>query len=80
MVQVSDLKANVDTQFRASIDILEIAKELNEVRRRLEKEGRANDATALKQAIMRLIDQSDKLTEAARSNGRAVVDTLRESW
>jgi molecular chaperone GrpE (heat shock protein) len=78
--QVADLKANVETQFRASIDILDIAKELNGIRRRLDQEGRVTDAEALKQAIIRLIDQSDKLTESARSNGRAVVDTLRESW
>ena len=80
MVQISDLRANVHAQLRTSTDILDIAKELNALRRRLEDEGRGVDAAALKQAIMRLIDQSDKLTASARVGGRAVVDALRDAW
>jgi ribose 1,5-bisphosphokinase PhnN len=80
MVEVAELKANVRTQFRASLDILDIAKDLNVVRRRLEDEGRAADAEAVRQSIMRLIDQSEKLTESARSGGRTMVDAIRDSW
>jgi len=80
MVQVSDLKANVNTQIRTSLDILDIAKDLNAIRRRFEEEGRGADAEAIKQAIMRMIDQSDKLAEAARSGGRTVADALRDAW
>jgi molecular chaperone GrpE (heat shock protein) len=80
MVQVSDLKANVNTQIRTSLDILDIAKDLNAIRRRFEEEGRAADAEAIKQAIMRMIDQSDRLAEAARSGGRTVADARRDAW
>ncbi len=80
MVQVSDLKANVNTQIRTSLDILDIAKDLNAIRRRFEEEGRGADAEAIKQAIMRMIDQSDKLAEAALSGGRTVADALRDAW
>ncbi len=80
MVQVSELKANLNAQFQTSIDILDIAKDLNKLRRRLESEGREEDAEAVRQAIRRLIDQSDKLTESARTSGRAVVDALRNAW
>jgi molecular chaperone GrpE (heat shock protein) len=80
MVQVSDLKANVNTQIRTSLDILDIAKDLNAIRRRFEEEGRGADAEAIKQAIMRMIDQSDRLAEAARSGGRTVADARRDAW
>lgn len=80
MAQISDLKASVATQFQTSKDLLEIAKDINAIRRRLEGEGRMGDAEALRQSIERLIAQSDKLAEVARSNGRTLVDTLRDSW
>jgi len=80
MVQITDLRANVHAQLRTSNDILDIAKDLNALRRRLEDQGHEADAEALKQAIMRLIDQSDKLTASAREGGRAVVDALRDAW
>jgi molecular chaperone GrpE (heat shock protein) len=80
MGHVSELRANVHKQFQTTQDILDIAKDLNAIRLRLESEGRTADADATKQSITRLLDHTDKLAGYARSNGQFVVDALRDAW
>ena len=69
MALISDLKEAADGQFGAALRLIAIAKDLNGVRRRLEQEGRPNDAEAVGSAIGR-----------ARRSGRGLVDAIKSSW
>ena len=80
MALISDLKEAADGQFGAALRLIAIAKDLNGVRRRLEQEGRPNDAEAVGSAIERLLAESDLLTTSARRSGRGLVDAIKSSW
>ncbi|MFZ4407954.1 MAG: hypothetical protein ACOYOH_11465 [Paracraurococcus sp.] len=80
MAQLADLKANIDQQFRASLDVVGVAKQLNALRLQLEQDGKIVEANAARAAVEQLAEISERLTESARRSGRTLAETIRQSW
>ena len=80
MARRSDIKGAIDTQLDVAIDLVEAARHVNEVRKRLEAEGRTDEATELRASIERMVTLSDRLTDAAKAASRAWLEEVRASW
>jgi len=80
MSQISDLKGGIDKQFKSALDIIAIARLLNDVKRQLVENGQAEQAERIEQAVNRLADISESMIEAAKVSGRSLADITRSSW
>lgn len=80
MAQLSDLKSSIDLQFRSSLRMLDVAKDLNQLRLSMEAAGRQSEAAVLRSAVEQLVELSESLTDAARRSGRTLADAIRQSW